>query len=248
VPARVHGRWCADGASLEIVQRFQRFSATLASAGSAAPAAGVRRPHRGDGLRGEGCNPLALQLEARRFACSQRPPRRRVRSPGRAPARALEQRGFAGWPGIARCRGSIRRSRVVHIVGIGLLVGSLVLVELRIWGRGTELPLAALARFGLRLTLAGFALAAASGLTMFLSQPAELLGNAPFLVKMALLLCAGVNAAAFHWRGGRRPRRHGRARPDLGLARALARHHHLRSRHRLLLTDERGIACNVGLS
>jgi hypothetical protein len=33
-------------------------------------------------------------------------------------------------------------ARVVHIVGIGLLVGSLVLVELRIWGRGAELPLA----------------------------------------------------------------------------------------------------------
>ena len=114
----------------------------------------------------------------------------------------LSSAGFAGWPGIALVPWLYPALEVVHIVGIGLLVGSLVLVELRIWGRGTELPLAALARFGLRLTLAGFALAAASGLTMFLSQPAELLGNAPFLVKMALLLCAGVNAAAFHWRGG----------------------------------------------
>ena len=47
VPARVHGRWCADGASLEIVQRFQRFSATLSSAGSRRAGRGVRRPHRG---------------------------------------------------------------------------------------------------------------------------------------------------------------------------------------------------------
>ena len=110
--------------------------------------------------------------------------------------------GFVGWPGIASVPWLYPALEVVHIVGIGLLLGSLVLVELRIWGRGADLPLAALARFGLRLTLFGFALAAASGTTMFLSQPGELLGNLPFLVKMALLLCAGLNAAAFHWRGG----------------------------------------------
>ncbi len=106
------------------------------------------------------------------------------------------------WRAIASVPWIYPALEVVHIVGIGLLLGSLVLVELRIWGRAAELPLVPLARFGLRLTLVGFALAAASGTTMFLSQPNELLGNAPFLVKMALLACAGVNAATFHWRGG----------------------------------------------
>jgi len=106
------------------------------------------------------------------------------------------------WRGIASVPWIYPALEIVHIVGIGLLLGSLVLVELRIWGRAAELPLAPLARFGLRLTLVGFALAAASGTTMFLSQPNELLANAPFLIKMALLLCAGINAAAFHWRGG----------------------------------------------
>ena len=37
VPARGQGLWCAPGASLEITQRFQRFSATLALAASSAP-------------------------------------------------------------------------------------------------------------------------------------------------------------------------------------------------------------------
>jgi len=106
------------------------------------------------------------------------------------------------WRGIASVPWIYPALEIVHIVGIGLLLGSLVLVELRIWGRAAELPLAPLARFGLKLTLAGFALAAASGTTMFLSQPNELLGNAPFLLKMGLLVCAGVNAATFHWRGG----------------------------------------------
>ena len=99
------------------------------------------------------------------------------------------------WHGIASVPWIYPALEIVHIVGIGLLLGSLVLVELRIWGRAAELPLAPLARFGLKLTLAGFALAAASGTTMFLSQPNELLGNAPFLIKMALLMCAGLNAA-----------------------------------------------------
>lgn len=91
---------------------------------------------------------------------------------------------------------------VVHIVGIGLLLGSLVLVELRCWGRAPALPLAPLARFGLTLTLTGFALAAVSGTAMFLTQPGELLGNLPFRIKMALLAGAGANAAIFHRRGG----------------------------------------------
>lgn len=89
-----------------------------------------------------------------------------------------------------------------HVVGIALLLGSLVLFELRVWGLGAALPVQPLARLALPLTLAGFALAAASGLTMFASQPGELIANRAFVVKMALLMSAGLNAAAFHARGG----------------------------------------------
>ena len=91
---------------------------------------------------------------------------------------------------------------VLHIVGISLLVGNLVLFELRVWGFGAELPVAALARLSLRLALAGFALIGASGLLMFAGQPAELLANNAFVVKMGLVLLAGLNALSFHARGG----------------------------------------------
>jgi len=63
VPARVHGRWCADGASLEIVQRFQRFSATLSSAGAAAPAAVFDGRVEASTLRSEGFHAFALQVD-----------------------------------------------------------------------------------------------------------------------------------------------------------------------------------------
>jgi len=91
---------------------------------------------------------------------------------------------------------------VLHIVGIALLVGNLVLFDLRVWGFGPELPVPALARLALRLSLAGFALIAASGLLMFAGQPAELLANRVFVVKMGLVMLAGLNALYFHARGG----------------------------------------------
>jgi hypothetical protein len=91
---------------------------------------------------------------------------------------------------------------VVHIVGIALLLGNLVLLELRVWGASPELPLQPLARLALALSLGGFALVAASGLLMFGSQPLELLANRSFVVKMGLVTLAGVNAAVFHARDG----------------------------------------------
>ena len=89
---------------------------------------------------------------------------------------------------------------VVHIVGIGLLLGNTVVLELRVFGLGAALPVRALARLALGLAVAGFALAASSGLLMFLTRPAELLANRAFTLKMLLLLAAGCNAAVFHGR------------------------------------------------
>ncbi len=90
---------------------------------------------------------------------------------------------------------------VVHIVGIALLLGNLALLELRVWGFGPELPVRALARLALRLSLLGFALIGASGLLMFAGQPEELLASRIFVIKMGLVALAGLNALWFHARG-----------------------------------------------
>lgn len=89
---------------------------------------------------------------------------------------------------------------VVHIVGIALLLGNLVLLEVRVWGRGADLPVASLARLSLTLAMAGFGLAALSGLLMFATQPTELLANRMFTVKVALMMLAACNAGWFHAR------------------------------------------------
>ena len=89
---------------------------------------------------------------------------------------------------------------VVHIIGIALLLGNLVLFELRVFGWGAALDVKPLARMALSLSATGFAIAATSGLIMFASQPAELLSNRAFTLKMVLLLTAACNAAWFHGR------------------------------------------------
>jgi uncharacterized membrane protein YidH (DUF202 family) len=93
---------------------------------------------------------------------------------------------------------------VVHIVGIALLLGNLVALEMRVFGRAVALPVQAMARLSLSIAIGGFGLAAASGSLMFATQPAELLANRAFLVKMGLLLAAGLNAGWFHARGSLR--------------------------------------------
>jgi hypothetical protein len=92
----------------------------------------------------------------------------------------------------------------VHIVGIALLLGNLVALEMRVFGRAAALPVPAMARLSLSIALGGFALAAASGGLMFATQPAELLSNRAFVLKMGLLLVASCNAGWFHLRGSLR--------------------------------------------
>lgn len=89
---------------------------------------------------------------------------------------------------------------VIHVIGIGLLLGNLVLLELRVFGRGAGLPVSDLARLSLTLVAIGFALAAVSGVIMFATQPGDLLSNRTFTLKMLLLFVAGSNAAWFHAR------------------------------------------------
>ena len=90
---------------------------------------------------------------------------------------------------------------VLHICGIALLLGNLVLLEMRVFGLGAALPVKELARLSLGVAGVGFCLAATSGLAMFATQPLELLSNRAFTLKMLLLCLAGGNAGVFHARG-----------------------------------------------
>jgi hypothetical protein len=89
-------------------------------------------------------------------------------------------------------------AETLHIIGIAALYGSLLVVELRLLGLGRRIPVVALARLALPWSLAGFALAVAMGLLMFSAHAAEFVEQRVFLLKMGLILLAGINAALFH--------------------------------------------------
>lgn len=93
---------------------------------------------------------------------------------------------------------------VMHLVGLALVLGNLVLIELRVFGFGATLPAPELARLSLVLVAVGFGMLLVSGILMFATQAQELLASRTFVVKMSLMSLALCNAAWFHARGGLR--------------------------------------------
>lgn len=87
---------------------------------------------------------------------------------------------------------------IVHITGFVTLVGSIIVLDLRLLGLSRELPVRALARHVLPWSVGALLLIVPSGLLMFIAHAGDLIGNTAFIVKMSLLFCAGINAAAFH--------------------------------------------------
>jgi hypothetical protein len=88
---------------------------------------------------------------------------------------------------------------VVHVVGIAAMLGSILIVDLRLTGLAARnYPVTRLTRAMLPMTWSGFLIALASGLLMFSSQPQMYWDNWYFRAKMFLLLLGGINMLAFH--------------------------------------------------
>lgn len=87
---------------------------------------------------------------------------------------------------------------IVHIVGIALLFGSIAVLDLRLLGLSRDLPARRLARHVLPWTAASFLLIVPSGLAMFVAHATEFIQSEVFVLKMCLILAAGLNAALFH--------------------------------------------------
>lgn len=92
-----------------------------------------------------------------------------------------------------------------HILGIGLLAGAIIPLDLRLLGLGGKYPLQVLAPFLSRCAAFGLALAMLTGAALWAVRPADYLGNAAFGWKMALLAAALIIAGLQHlspgWRG-----------------------------------------------
>jgi hypothetical protein len=87
---------------------------------------------------------------------------------------------------------------IVHLTGIALLFGSVAMLDLRLLGLSNAVPVRRLAAHILPWTAASFLLIVPSGLAMFVAHATDFLQSDVFLLKVCLILAAGVNAAVFH--------------------------------------------------
>jgi len=86
----------------------------------------------------------------------------------------------------------------LHILGFAVLVGSIVVVDLRLLGWRRSTPLGPLLQSALPLTLSSTLVVVPTGLLLFAAHANDLVGNSAFVVKMLLIFIAATNAAMFH--------------------------------------------------
>jgi hypothetical protein len=87
----------------------------------------------------------------------------------------------------------------VHVLAICLVVGSILVVDLRLLGLASvNRPVSRITGSILPLTWFAFAVAVVSGGLMFISNATKYLGNGYFVAKMILIAVAGLNMVVFH--------------------------------------------------
>lgn len=86
----------------------------------------------------------------------------------------------------------------LHILGFVILVGAVVMFDLRLLGVSSRMPVRMLAQHLLPWSLAALVLVIPAGLLLFLTDAAAIIGNPAFTLKMLLLFLVAANAVAFH--------------------------------------------------
>ncbi len=105
---------------------------------------------------------------------------------------AIEQ-----WPVAAALRAgrwSYAAVNGAHVVGIALLFGAIVPLDLRLIGFWRQVSIRTLARVLVPVAVAGLLLAIAAGSLMFSIRASEYASKPVFLIKLALIVCAVANA------------------------------------------------------
>lgn len=90
-------------------------------------------------------------------------------------------------------------ANLLHLLGLVLLVGGIGLLDLRLAGVFTTLPLPSLSRVLTPLALGGLVLMVISGPILFAADATALAQSSTFRWKLSLIALALANAAAFRW-------------------------------------------------
>jgi hypothetical protein len=98
---------------------------------------------------------------------------------------------------------TVRQSRwlfgageTLHFFGLCLMVGGLLIVDLRLLGYIRRIPMRAALAF-LPFVIAGFLINLATGIEFFMTDPLMYWPNPAFKLKMFLILLGGLNALLF---------------------------------------------------
>jgi hypothetical protein len=83
-----------------------------------------------------------------------------------------------------------------HYIGLSLLVGGILLIDLRVLGMAKTLPLRSMIGL-LPFVWAGFIINLVTGSLLFIYGATNFGTNGAFLLKMAFMVLAGLNALAF---------------------------------------------------
>jgi hypothetical protein len=88
---------------------------------------------------------------------------------------------------------------IIHFIGLSLLLGGLIVVDLRMAGHFRALNPAATHKL-LPLVLVGFGLNLTTGVLFFYGDPLRYSVNIGFQIKMVLVTLAGLNALLYYWK------------------------------------------------
>jgi hypothetical protein len=112
---------------------------------------------------------------------------------------------IAGWPGAGWLQQSSTAYLFVnaaHILGVAVLLGAILPLDLRLLGFFRGFPVEVLGPFLVRCAAAGLTLALLAGAWLFSVKPDEYLANAAFRWKLAFLALALVNVGLQHHGSG----------------------------------------------
>ena len=113
-------------------------------------------------------------------------------------------------------------ANVLHVLGLTLLVGPILLLDLRLLGLGRVFPVDATARVLTRWSVAGLLVMIGSGTALFAADATALAANEVMRWKLVLIGTGLANAITFRWLWSRHLEHWDRAPPALGRAQALA--------------------------
>ena len=90
-------------------------------------------------------------------------------------------------------------AEIMHFLGLSLLIGSLMVVDLRLLGIIKDMSFKAIYRF-LPVTILGFGINVITGVLFLFTDPFRYYPNFAFRIKMGLIVLGGLNALWFQFK------------------------------------------------